>query len=363
MSRSLDHQKQTRLTSRFGAFVAERHPLALAEALAALEAAASGSIPIDESGLEALREAFRRELSDRLRWPPTGTLAETTPGVAASVRLEQARGEVLDGCDGFLRRAAIEASLTADERREILRGMILTRAIDNRLKTLFTSSEVRYGGDAVSGQGLPIARPGGHLCGGRSGCAAAPAFRSADGRWSGDVIAPMIRDLGVALAMRCDAGHGAHGAQCADGQGGSAVSTARTCTSAISGGAFFRRPRRSASPASTVAGMALAFCARRLESRSRLVHRRRRVIARRVARGHQHLCGARRLPAVFCVQNNQTALSTPVSRSVRRSRVCRQGRWLRRCPGITIDGTESRCHRRGVRLGGRAGARRARARR
>jgi TPP-dependent pyruvate/acetoin dehydrogenase alpha subunit len=26
-----------------------------------------------------------------------------------------------------------------------------------------------------------------------------------------------------------------------------------------------------------------------------------------------NLCAARRLPAVFCVQNNQTALSTPVS--------------------------------------------------
>ena len=44
-----------------------------------------------------------------------------------------------------------------------------------------------------------------------------------------------------------------------------------------------------------------------------------------------NLCAARRLPAVFCVQNNQTALSTPVARSVGRPRVCGQSRRLRHC--------------------------------
>ena len=44
--------------------------------------------------------------------------------------------------------------------------MILTRAVDNRLKVFFTGSEVRYGNDAVSGQGLSIARTGSDLRGG-----------------------------------------------------------------------------------------------------------------------------------------------------------------------------------------------------
>ena len=43
-------------------------------------------------------------------------------------RLEQARAELVDACDGFLRREAIAASLTKTERVEILRGMCLTRA-------------------------------------------------------------------------------------------------------------------------------------------------------------------------------------------------------------------------------------------
>ncbi len=61
---------------------------------------------------------------------------------------------MVEACDGFLRREAIEASLTADERREILRGMLLTRATDNRLKTFFIGGDVRYGSAAFQGKGF-----------------------------------------------------------------------------------------------------------------------------------------------------------------------------------------------------------------
>jgi 2-oxoisovalerate dehydrogenase E1 component len=52
-----------------------------------------------------------------------------------------------------------------------------------------------------------------------------------------------------------------------------------------------------------------------------------------------NLCAARRLPAVFCVQNNQTALSTPVAdqSAVRVFAEKAAGYGL---PGITIDGTD-----------------------
>ena len=79
---------------------------------------------------------------------------ETTPGVTAVKRLEQARAEIVEACDGFLAREAIRASLTADERREILRGMVLTRAVDNRLKQLFMGGEVRWGEKAFQGKGF-----------------------------------------------------------------------------------------------------------------------------------------------------------------------------------------------------------------
>ncbi len=156
MRRSPELEKLTGLASRFGAFVAERHPLALADALEALEAVTRGRMPSDEHGIDALRPAFRRELGRRLqaRAAPPGGLPDTTPRTTAETRLGQAYAEVVDACDGSLRRAAIEASLTPDERREILRGMMLTRATDNRLKTFFVGSEVRYGTAAFQGKGF-----------------------------------------------------------------------------------------------------------------------------------------------------------------------------------------------------------------
>ena len=45
-------------------------------------------------------------------------------------------------------------SLTGDERREMLRGMVLTRALDNRLKQFFSGSEVRYGSTPFQGKGF-----------------------------------------------------------------------------------------------------------------------------------------------------------------------------------------------------------------
>src|SRR5262249_52531178 len=128
MAKPAELEKLTGLARRFGAFVAERHPFALADALDAFEAAAGAREPHDEAGIDALRAAVVRELTKGLaaRPMPEG-LAETSPRTPADARLTQAYAAFVDECDGFLRRAAIAASLTRDERIEILRGMILTR--------------------------------------------------------------------------------------------------------------------------------------------------------------------------------------------------------------------------------------------
>ena len=227
MARSVGLQKLTGLASRFGAFVAERHPFALDAALDVFEAVTHGRLPVGEAAIEAIRPLFRRELASRLQATvvPEG-LAETTPRVTADTRLAQARDQLLDDCDGFLRRAAIEASLTAGERREILRGMILTRATDNRLKTFFNSGEVRYaegifqgkgfrslGQEAIYAAAIRLKRGAGH--------------RTADGRWEGDVVAPVIRDLGRDPGDEERAGDRPDGAERADGQSRSAVGRQR----------------------------------------------------------------------------------------------------------------------------------------
>src|SRR5262245_21124760 len=131
--------------ARFASFVSARHPHALGAAREALRAA--GGEGVDESsphGLEVLRGPLRAELQLRLITEQAGTLPETTPGVSASQRLEQAAQAVVEDCDGFVVRASIAASLTKDERIELLRGMIITRAVDNRPEAVLTRTEVRH---------------------------------------------------------------------------------------------------------------------------------------------------------------------------------------------------------------------------
>src|SRR6476469_752234 len=110
MAKPAGLEKLTGLASRFGAFVAERHPFALADALEAFEKATSGREPKGDAAIEAIRPVLQRELNKRLQAHPLPPgLAETTPRTTAAVRVGQANAELLDAVDGFMRRAAIVA--------------------------------------------------------------------------------------------------------------------------------------------------------------------------------------------------------------------------------------------------------------
>jgi 2-oxoisovalerate dehydrogenase E1 component len=336
------------LLARFAAFVAERHPLALRPAVTALDMATGGQ-PIDERdafAIDALRDPLRRILVQTLTdflapdvsaaQKLQGSVPETTPGVTVSERLHLAVAEVVDSCDGFLRREAIAASLTSDEKREILRGMILTRATDNRLKQFFTGGEVRYGAASFQGKGF-------RSLGQEAIYAAAIRLRrgddfASDDGWRGDVVSPMIRDLGVVLAMHNDR------------------STVRMVLSAQMGKAgppmngkdlhvgdwdrgILPAMAPLGSPALTIAGVAMAFKMRTSES----------VAISFVGEGTTSLgewheainaCAARKLPAVFCVQNNQTALSTTIAEQSA-VRVFADKAIGYGIPSITIDGTDA----------------------
>ncbi|HEX9367804.1 MAG TPA: thiamine pyrophosphate-dependent enzyme, partial [Vicinamibacterales bacterium] len=326
------------VAARFGAFVLERYPFAAAAAAAALEVLADtcgdlSTADAVERTRSRLPEALRRALPS-----PPGNLPETTPAVAATARWTAAVGELVDACDGFLRRAAIETSLTNDERREVLRGMALTRATDNRLKAFFTGGEVRYGDATFQGKGFrSLGQEAIYAAGIR--LRRGDAYR-VDGEWRGDVVAPLIRDLGVTLAMKQDAE-------------GEAVRMVLSSQMAKSGppmhgkdlhfGDFASGILPAAAPLTigtmTIAGMALAF-ARAGDGRVALSF----IGEGGSSLGEWHeainLCAARRLPAIFCVQNNQTALSTPVTdqSAVRVFADKAAGYGI---PGITIDGTDA----------------------
>jgi 2-oxoisovalerate dehydrogenase E1 component len=335
MARSVPIDRAATLSARFQAFVAERFPFALAFASEAARDALE-DLSADPAAIEGRREILRTALGARLSRLSPDDLGETTPGVSAAERLKHARMELLEACDGFLSREATAASLTAAERLEILRGMCLTRATDNRLKSLFTGGEVRWGRSAFQGKGF-------RSLGQEAIYAAAirlrrgDCYRSPDGTWTGDAISPMIRDLGAVFAMR------------------PGPETVRMALSAQMGkagppmegkdlhvGDFAHGIVPAVAPlgisALTMAGMALAFARKGLGQTAVSF-----IGEGATSLGEWHeainLCAVRKLPAVFCVENNQTALSTPVSEqsAVRVFADKAAGYGI---PGVTIDGTD-----------------------
>ena len=315
------------LLARFAAFLAERHPFALKPALASIHALMAMT-----SDAEALRPLLRNALESSLAPAlspdvEVGYVPETTPGVNVSERFHQAIREVIDASDGFLRRESIAASLTQDEKLEMLRGMILTRAVDNRLKQFFTGGEVRYGTASFQGKGFRSL--------GQEAIYAAPLrLRKGAG---GDVISPMIRDLGAVLAMSNSAATVGMVLSAQMGKAGGPMNGRDLHVGDWSKG-IYPAMAPLGSPALAIAGVAMAF----------KLDRSDRVAVSFVGEGTTSLgewheainaCAAHKLPAIFCVQNNQTALSTPVHQQSA-VRVFADKALGYGIPAVTVDGTD-----------------------
>jgi len=297
---------------RLAAFLAERYPFAAATVLRA-----AGDGPIDT-------EAVRKALSDSLH---IEGIPDTTPGVAADVRLKQAVDEVIDAVEGFTRREEIAASFTPDEKREMLRGMLLTRATDNRLKQFFTSGEVKWGNAPFQGKGF-------RSLGQEAIYAATIRLRREP---FGDVISPMIRDLGAVLGMHNTSETVRMVLSAQMGKSGPPMNGRDLHVGDWQHG-ILPAMAPLGSPALTISGIAMAFQLRKEP----------RVAVSFVGEGTTSLgewheainaAAARKLPAVFCVQNNQTALSTP-SRDNSAARVFADKAIGYGIPAITIDGTD-----------------------
>jgi 2-oxoisovalerate dehydrogenase E1 component len=316
-------------------FVVEQHPFAAAIVAGVWDRTVKRE-PESADDVEQLRVPLARALRAAMAWPKLPAGIETTPGVTARERLDVAEEALVAACDGFLRREAIARSLTADERLEMLRGMILTRAVDTRLKAFFNGSEVRYGNTPFQGKGFRSL--------GQEAIYAAPirfkrgeAFRGNGGEWTGDVVAPIIRDVGAALAMRPDA---ATVRMILNGQMGKAGPPMDGRDLHVGDFEWGIVPASAplAISSLTVAGMGLAF-ARLGQPRVALSF----IGEGGSSLGEWHeainLCAARRLPVVFCLENNQTALSTPV-RENSAARVFAEKAAGYGIPGLTIDGTD-----------------------
>jgi hypothetical protein len=123
--------------------------------------------------------------------------------VTAEERWDAAVTELLDAVDGFIARETIAASLTTDEKLEMMRGMVLMRALDNRLKQFYLQPEVKYGALGVQGKGFrSLGQEAIYGAGIRLHRGA--AYRDGEGGWHGDVVCPLIRDNALVLAMHND---------------------------------------------------------------------------------------------------------------------------------------------------------------
>jgi 2-oxoisovalerate dehydrogenase E1 component len=328
----VSRKAQSPLRESLRAFVAERHPFGLPAVMGAFDA-------LNASELTRIRTHLRRVLPDAIRTHLTSHASpgvETTPGMMSDERAVQAATELIEAVDGFFGRTAIALSLSDEERIELLRGMMLTRAVDNRLKQFFSGGEVRYGSasfqgkgfrslgqEAIYGVGLRLKR--------------GPEFRSPEGQWTGDVVAPLIRDLGAALAMRSDGDAVRQVLSAQMGKAGPPMDGRDLHLGDFSWGVLPASAPLAISTL-TAAGMGFAFGLTKAP----------RVAISFIGEGgaslgewHEaiNLCAARRLPVVFCLQNNQTALSTPVAEQSA-VRVFADKAVGYGIPGLTIDGTD-----------------------
>jgi 2-oxoisovalerate dehydrogenase E1 component len=323
------------LRDRFLAFVTEQFPLASETVMTVFDRAAKKAGESTRA-IDALRAPIARALRSAVTWPPGGDDVEATPAVSVPARRAQSVDALVTAVDDFLVRESIAAGFTDDERLEMLRGMILTRAVDTRLKVFFSGSEVRYGNTPFQGKGF-------RSLGQEAIYAAAvrlrrgASWRGEDGTWQGDVIGPIIRDVGAALAMRNDAATIRMVLNAQMGKAGPPMDGRDLHIGDFEWGIVPATAPLSVSSL-TVAGMALAFS---LTNAPRVAVSFIGEGGSSLGEWHEaiNMCAARRLPAIFCLQNNQTALSTPVA-DQSAVRVFAEKAAGYGMPGVTIDGTD-----------------------
>ena len=277
-----------------------------------------------------------RALEHELRAVDVSDLPETTPGVAPTARWKDAVRELLDAVDGFFAREAIAASLTREEKLEIMRGMVLMRALDNRLKLLYLQGDVKYGAAGVQGKGFrSLGQEAIYAAGIR--LRRGSAYRDDANGWRGDVVCPLIRDNALVLAMHNDPWTIRMILNAQIGKAGPPMDGRDIHVADWGWGILPPTAPLGINPVN-IAGVAMAFAREGSE----------RVAVSLIGEGASSLgewheainaCAVRKLPAVFCIQNNQTALSTPVNEQsavrVFADKAAGYG-----VAGITTDGTD-----------------------
>ncbi|RMD94523.1 MAG: hypothetical protein D6814_14425, partial [Calditrichaeota bacterium] len=279
-----------------------------------------------------LSSQFLRQIERQFTHLPAGhAAAEIYPMMPLQQRHKERLQNLIETCRAAFERARIRASLTPGEKKEILQGMLRTRYLDARLKKFFVSNEVKLpDGSAFQGKGFrsmgqeAIYAAGLRLRRGK-------AYQK-NGRYTGDYVAPMIRDLGLALAM---------GLQPYDVMAAQMGKPGRpTQGKDLHIGDFSIGILPPAAPigisSGTTCGMGLA-----LKGSEQVVINCNGDGGTSAGEWHEaiNFAAVQKMPIVYILQNNQTALSTPTHEQFACSALAQKaaGYGIR---GITIDGTD-----------------------
>jgi len=228
-------------------------------------------------------------------------------------------------------RVKLKYSLTPEEKLEALRGMLRTRHLDARLKKFFMRSEIKTP-DGMTFQGKGFRSMGQEAI-------YAAALRLKRGaafirneKYSGDYVAPMIRDLGLALAM------GQRPFDVMAAQMGKMGKPADGKDLHIGDFGCGILPPAAPITLSTGSACGIGFA---LKGTGRVMISCLGEGGTSSGEWHEVISFAavQKMPIVFIVQNNQTALSTPVREQCAAFNFAQKaiGYGMR---GVTIDGAD-----------------------
>ncbi len=186
------------------AFIAERHDGHLGAVAECWDESGAGR-SFDGAGFHEFSIKLISEiedyLSERLIGPKLSSLGETEiiPMRKGELFLSRRNARFILDISLCLRRIAHYASVTLEQRIQWQRWMTRTRLVDEQLKDLFASGLPTPDGGNFGGKGFRSTWQEGIVA-----CASSlrRAMDMPAGEWHrADVVAPMIRDVGLALAM------------------------------------------------------------------------------------------------------------------------------------------------------------------
>lgn len=287
---------------------------------------------LSSSQLEQLEKRYLDAVRARLsRLTKTERTTEAYPMTSTGEVLDYFSARLMQDLQAAFNRIRLKHSLRSKEKREILRGMLRTRHLDARLKKFFISSEVKQP------DGAPFQGKGFRSMGQEAIYAAAIRLKRGEefkqnGNYTGDFVAPMIRDLGLALAM----GQKPYDVMAA--QMGKIGKPTNGKDLHIGDFACGILPPAAPITISTGSACGIGFA---LKGSGRVSINCIGEGGTSSGEWHEviNFAAVQKMPIIFIVQNNQTALSTPGHEQCAAFNFAQKaiGYGMR---GITIDGTD-----------------------